>query len=655
MNPLPVATDGLSLWNLLKTETGLDLRRRDNAPYGYDVPLEERLNELLFQNPIASLQQNLRAAPPSAEDFLAAFFKAQRPFAMMVSDVLQLFEAASAQYGTHNLKVVFNFEKAKRLELDLEQFREWDRFLQSVVHERSVWAWTPETLWPLTYALNRLLGYDYPSAVPMPQDPAVRRFIELRAEPEWQDLPPFPRSGELAFDQLLDRCERLLSAYRAACRALAPDRTSFLEIGGRSYSGLRSPEPQTAAEARQVYNLYQPETDLWASTFLHALTAAAEEISAGKKHVTPEFLTDFSSQLDALDEGVERVQEWQDMLRELLNLPIWQRRHELYAVWVGSRIADALNDIDAVFHAEGGVLEFPFSGAHLATFTIPRPAAFMFWTELRTPLAVKTASGRRNIQPDYRMVRLPYLPVANTVLIVECKQYRRSSTHEFSNALNDYAAGCANARVILVNNGPIGASVYTSIMPEYAGRTEAIAHFRPDNPETTGQFRALVRSVIVGDDTAAPEHDPANAGDALAAIRLDWGADLSDLDLIVLCKSREGDAASCIISYQNPGDLSVWPWLHLDGDVRSGPGTEIVRTAQWANAVYDIYVHNYSHTQSPARAGVMVTVHHPRHRTPQQIDGADFPGGHGRYWHVCSVDGLSGSVNIVGLFRDQLE
>ena len=186
--PPPAATDGLSLWNLLNAEAGLDLRRRDNAPHGYDVALEERLNELLFDNSIGSLQQNLRAAPPSAEDFLAAFFKAQRPFSMMVTDVLHLFEAANAQYGTHNLKVVFNFEKAKRLELDLEQFREWDQFLQMVVRERSVWDWTPEALWQLASALNDLLQYEYTSAVPVPRDPAVRRFIELRAASEWLDM-----------------------------------------------------------------------------------------------------------------------------------------------------------------------------------------------------------------------------------------------------------------------------------------------------------------------------------------------------------------------------------------------------------------------------------------------------------------------------------
>jgi hypothetical protein len=400
--------------------------------------------------------------------------------------------------------------------------------------------------------------------------------------------------------------------------------------------------------------LYQPETDFWASSFLQVATVAAEEIGEGRKRVTPQFLSDFSGQLDAI-QRTERVQEWQEVLRELLNLPIWQRRHELYAVWVGSQIVEALDDIEAIFHAEGGVLEFPFSGAHLATFTAPGPATFMFWTELRSPLAVKVESGRRNIQPDYRIVRLPYLPVANTVLIVECKQYRRSSTRGFSQALNDYATGCPNAHVLLVNNGPIGAGVYTSIMPGYADRTDAIAHFRPDDFETKKLFRALVRKVVLGNRIKVPNVDPTNEHHTSLAIRLNWERELSDLDLIVGCKSLEGDAEPCTISYQNPGNFQAWPWLHLEGDIRSGPGEEIVRAARWANAVYDVYVQNFTDGRSPARKGVTVTVYHPRQRSSRLIDGAAFVGGGGRYWHVCRIDGTSGLVEVVGTFSGRME
>jgi hypothetical protein len=653
LNAFTTATDSLTLWNELKTRAGLDLRKRNDAPHGYDVPLEDRLNALLFPERAESLDRNLRTAPRTPEQFLSAFFQAQRPFSMMVRDVLELFETANAQYGTHNLKIVFNFEKARQLALNLEQFREWDRFLQRVVQKRSVWQWTPNALWQLTRAFEKFLEYESPAGMRAPRDSAVSRWVDLRDSPDWHDHPPFPRSGNEGFDHAIGRCERLLDAYRVECRALAPDRTTFLEIGAESYAGLRSPVPETAAEASRIYNLYQPETDFWASTFLHRAAVASEEVADGKKTVSPEFLVEFNSRLDSIDQGTKLVEEWQELLRELLSLPIWQRRHELYAVWVGSRIVAALDDVEAIFHVEAGVLEFPFSGAHLATFTTPHPAAFMFWTELRTPLAEKSESGRKSIQPDYRIVRLPYAPVTNTVLVVECKQYRRSSRREFSHALNDYAAGCPNAHVALVNNGPIGASVYTSVAPEYSGRTNAIADFRPDCQASERRFRALVREVILGDPSDSPEIDVEKAS-APTAIILTWGAGLSDLDLIVICRSLEGGGPPYTVSYQNHGTLEGWPWLLLDRDVQVGPGEEIIRAAQWVNAIYDIYVHNYSDDRSPACEDVSVTVHHPRKGSPQRIEGPAFTGGRGRYWHVCSIDGVTGLVDIIGTSTDHL-
>ena len=497
-NAHPAVSDGLTLWKELKSRGGLDLRKTNHGPHGYDVPLEIRLNELLFPGRAPSLDQNLQAEPQTPEQFLAAFFQAQRPFSMMVRETLDLFERANAQYGTHNLKIIFNFEKARLLELDLKQFREWERFLEQVTRERSIWEWSPDTLWPLVNTLVKFLGYDYVSDVPAPHDDAVNRWVDLRASSDWHDPPPIPRSGNEGFDHVLGRCDRLLSAYRAECRAVAPDRTALRELAAKSLSDLRSASSELVAVATQICKVWQPESDFWASTFLRTTTVAAEEIAEARKAVSSDFLHAFNSLLDAVDLGAKVVEEWQEAFRELLNLPVWKWRHELYAVWVGSRIAAALDDVQAIFHVDDGVLAFPFSGAQLGTFTTPRPAAFMFWTELRTPLEEKSESGRRNIQPDYRIVQLPYKPATNTVLVVEAKQYRRSSKRTFSHALNDYAKGCPNARVILVNNGPIGAGVFSSIAAEYSDRTNAIADFRPDCQEPKARFRALVRETILG-------------------------------------------------------------------------------------------------------------------------------------------------------------
>jgi hypothetical protein len=94
--------------------------------------------------------------------------------------------------------------------------------------------------------------------------------------------------------------------------------------------------------------------------------------------------------------------------------------------------------------------------------------------------------------------------------------------------------------------------------------------------------------------------------------------------------------------------------MRLDADIQSGPGEEIVRAARWSNAVYDVYVHNYSDDRSPTRQGVLVTVYHPRQHSPQQIEGSAFAGDRGRYWHVCAIDGTAGLVETVGTLSDRL-
>jgi hypothetical protein len=69
--------DGRSVWQELKTRGGLDLRR-GRGPYdGYDAPLEDALNALLFPGSHGPFEDNLAENPGTSEAFLVAFFQAQ--------------------------------------------------------------------------------------------------------------------------------------------------------------------------------------------------------------------------------------------------------------------------------------------------------------------------------------------------------------------------------------------------------------------------------------------------------------------------------------------------------------------------------------------------------------------------------------------------
>src|ERR1700678_2779414 len=130
-------------------------------------------------------------------------FQDQKPFSLMMTDVLGFFERANARYGSDNLKIAFNFEKGKEITIDLRHFREWEQFLQKVTVERSTWEWSVDGLWQLTGMLDDLLGLSYASDLPDPTDPAVRQWVDRSRLRDWNDPPRIPRSGSDDFDRIV--------------------------------------------------------------------------------------------------------------------------------------------------------------------------------------------------------------------------------------------------------------------------------------------------------------------------------------------------------------------------------------------------------------------------------------------------------------------
>src|SRR5262249_44327360 len=136
------------------------------------------------------------------------------------------------------------------------------------------------------------------------------------------------------------------------------------------------------------------------------------------------------------------------ILYEFLSLPIWKARHELYAAWIFCEIINAIESDRPHIHANGQQLVFSFSGAHLATLQSYSPN-LQLWCELRTPLKNPRGKSRKNaIQPDYSLAIGPVNYTKNTIIVVECKQYKVPSIKNFADALRDYAVGRENARVI---------------------------------------------------------------------------------------------------------------------------------------------------------------------------------------------------------------
>jgi hypothetical protein len=142
-------------------------------------------------------------------------------------------------------------------------------------------------------------------------------------------------------------------------------------------------------------------------------------------------------------------------LKSYLSLPIWQKRHELYAVWIATEIVNALPSHLCELHHDAGKIVFAFRETLVATVTSAWPPVRLI-SEHREPLSAPVGKGRTShVQPDYGLWR-EQDGTKRCGLIVEVKHYKRSAPSSFSDVLTDYSRAFPKASVYLVNHGPIG-------------------------------------------------------------------------------------------------------------------------------------------------------------------------------------------------------
>jgi len=393
--------NGLQIWMAL-VRSGLEETRKNDLP-GYDAELVRVLKEGLYPHAKRSLERELRAAPPSAEAFLEVFFGALKPFSQMLRDVLGMFESAGARRSDENLRIAFDFDKAsKALALTLKEFREVEAFFRRVVRPIVVRRWNSNTLFSLSRDVQNVLEslgvpdaqqrFDAPSRV---RDPRVRAWIEENGKPAWLPFPGFPKSGDTELDKTLGMAEGLIHYMIAEVRKLGtPYEESARQLGELPWEEHDEDEAERRThdteDERPRRDFVRAAHDFWPNSFAEHVCLGVEAVNDDKEKDKPEAAARLAA---AIRIGFDRpprqertrVSLEQDF-HDLVNLPIWKKRHELYAVWVASRIADALQNLSWEWHPDGDTLRFPFSGAELATLLGGDGSMHIFWTEKRTVL-----------------------------------------------------------------------------------------------------------------------------------------------------------------------------------------------------------------------------------------------------------------------------
>jgi len=247
-------------------------------------------------------------------------------------------------------------------------------------------------------------------------------------------------------------------------------------------------------------DLYILDSDRWPESMLKGVFGFVENLLSVPPNKRLEEADHIIGELQELFSSLPRWEGRRESLikelLELLNLPIWKKRHELYQTWVLTQIDKALKDYQRTIHHVDGRLILSFSGTHIGAVETEM-GRLHIWSELRSPLDNPVGKGRSgNIQPDYSLTFEPITSPSQTIVAIECKQYRKANSRNFADALTDYASGRPKSKVILVNYGGIPESVLDRVDDTLRMRTSAIGNFKPDGVEEFDSFkRILLESV----------------------------------------------------------------------------------------------------------------------------------------------------------------
>jgi hypothetical protein len=590
-------TTARDLWTHMTTQGGLQ-------PEAWDDELVSALREDLCLGD-GHFADELDARAITIERLAMSLLGQIGPFTSMMSDLLTLLAQHGVKETDDRAEIVFDFgAERERLGFDLEDFRRtqvvWERAMAPAIDAN----WLAANAIPLVDLLEA--ASDPPFDVW--NSPAGAWDADYRAGRRWPPAhPTMPATGDAELDHELRRVSAVWAALIGEFSGRAPTRDGLDDI-----MAMSDPFAQTVASW---------EHDFFLRRMWQAILRLADPTQR-----TADFATlagDLAAYFEDRPYRLVLSTVPVDRLLDLLDLPVWKRRHELYAAWVLTEIVAAVPERADVrlVHAAPGVLKFPFAPTRMAEIGGSEEPV-VIWSELRSPLTDPVGKGRENnIQPDYTILAGSET-AEDSVLEIECKQYKKPATTSFANALTDYARGRPKAHVVLVSHGPLTeAAVRAKVKDDVRDRTAAIGHLHPHGAKARERFRDIVGGQL---EPLYPE--------PVLRCQLGWKDAPTDLDLH-LWIDVAGEKTH--VSYEEPGTLEGPPFAHLLEDVVEPGGLEeIVVRHLVEDAKYHIVVHNFSDDEPLAGSQAVVLL---LRAGQDRIAVAPPPFGGGRWWHVATI------------------
>lgn len=472
--------DAAQLWRFLNTGAGLDLKYYDKQMLDSEDPDLNLYSLLGIKCDLPSVEENLKAAGVTLEHMLVNLLTAFHPYSMMINEICRFFDKYEIKYADQNIRMEFDFGSVTEdMRFDLENFREIARNYhliesQSFAYEiRLLQLNDLDDIFPHNGSvtiLNEAANSWIDSYISDGED-AVFTAPDIET----------PVTGHPDIDRNL---EIILNIWRSFVNQCI--------VNGGTLKALEQaanwPEDRVSIESDEnvindVRLLCQASLDHWAKNFLIRFFGKIEEIEALEDQERIKSFNVLSDQLQKFVASLKRVsvtgsQEMlTEQLKDILNLPVWKFRYELYAAWLLTKIDQAFDRYEVMLHHTNGKLSLPFKATRIATVE-SMEGDFELWSEVRSPLENPTG-GKRNsaIQPDYRIFfSTDEQTPENHFAVVEVKQYKTYHKTNFTQAMDDYAAGLPTAKIFLVNYGP----VKDSMDLKFPERCTYMGQIRPD-------------------------------------------------------------------------------------------------------------------------------------------------------------------------------
>lgn len=607
-----IITNVVSLWKKIE----------ETANFTDDKYDKEFLNSIckkLMISPDDSISTQLTTHDITCEELLIALCSAIEPFSVMLSDLLEMFECAGAQQSDKNIKINMTFSNENILNFDLKSF------IQTVKQTKKIHKIAQTNIINDPWNVIRLFSpHNHENKVSITIDNTdIQNWLDIYFnEDVWPDMMPHqPMTGYNKLDTQIGFFWRFIIE-------------SINKYKQHYDSSLGKKESILAQCFKTNDRFWLNETDHWVGSLIKNIAYTVETIKNCKSISAANKLENkIESFIKSLPKANFKIEIIIEEIIEILNLPFWSKRYELYSAWICTQIIKSLEETEIQFNVVDNTLSFSFKGAHIATCSQLIPPVEI-WAELKTKYTSPIGKSRKeHIQPDYTLAVHPVSEPSSSIAVIECKQYKNNNTKNFSDAVIDYANGRPNATVFLTNYGPISKKVISKLDSDIKVQSHLLEYMRP-NSSSCGQFQKILHETVLAKCSLNKKIYVGNTVCIPLQINLQWKDIPKDLDLWLRITDQSKNI-HCVY-HSERGSTDQFPFAKLDKDDICGFGNETIEISKWSGVSYDIFVHNYSgepYTSDFAKVSIC--------QNQQIVEEQILPDfGDNKYLHIFHIDSV---------------